>query len=276
MRRVATVALVGVLLLGADDPKIAEQAKFQGTWQLIAAESNGEKAPEERVKSVRVTITENSHTVRVGDQVVAHDVSFAIDPSKTPKEVTDTINEGPNKGKQIEGIYNLEGDTLISCVAPIGKKRPTEFTAKAGSGLTLRVFRRAKPDDAAREAAIADELKKFDGTWRFDSIEMESKALPQEALKETRLVLKGDQFTLTEPQVTYRGVYSVNPTVTPKTIDVAFTEGPETGKIALGIYELEGDTYRVCIGLVGNARPAVFAGKAGSGHILEVLKREKP
>ena len=30
------------------------------------------------------------------------------------------------------------------CVAPAGKDRPTEFTGQAGSGQTLRVFRRKK------------------------------------------------------------------------------------------------------------------------------------
>lgn len=276
MKRIASVALVGALLVGADEPKTAEQAKFQGTWQLIAAESNGEKTPDEQIRSVRVTVTGSTHTVCAGDRVVAHDVSFTLDPSKTPKEVTDTINDGPDKGKQIRGIYNLEGDTLISCVAPIGKDRPTEFSAKAGSGWTLRVFRRAKPDDAARETAVAAELKQFEGTWRFNALQVEGKPLSQDDLQYTRMVLRGSQFILTEPQATYRGVYSVDPTATPKTLDVAFTEGMEKGKISLGIYELRGDTYKVCIGLAGKTRPTEFASAPESGTVLEMLKRDKP
>jgi uncharacterized protein (TIGR03067 family) len=149
---------------GASESEVVRQelARFQGTWQLVRAESNGEKVPEERVRQVRVTITGNTHTVRFGDQVVVHDVSFAIDPTKTPREVTDTINDGPNKGKQILGIYALEGDTLTSCVAPIGKDRPAEFGTVAGSGHTLRVFRRVKAEEtgngppATREAKSAE------------------------------------------------------------------------------------------------------------------------
>jgi len=38
----------------------------------------------------------------------------------------------------------LEGDTLKSCVAPIGKDRPTEFASKPGTGHTLRLFKKAK------------------------------------------------------------------------------------------------------------------------------------
>jgi hypothetical protein len=46
----------------------------------------------------------------------------------------------PVKRAQVE----LSGDTLRSCVAGPDKERPTEFTGKAGSGLTLSVYRRVK------------------------------------------------------------------------------------------------------------------------------------
>jgi uncharacterized protein (TIGR03067 family) len=154
MRTIGLVALIVVLSLGADAPadKDARNSleSLQGTWQLVSAESDGEKAPDERVKQIQVTITGNRHTVRFGDRVIAHDVSFEIDPTKTPKQVTDTINEGPDAGKQILGIYELEGDKLTSCVAKVGQDRPTEFSAKSGSGHTLRVFKRVQGNGSER------------------------------------------------------------------------------------------------------------------------------
>lgn len=120
-----------------------ELAKLQGTWQLVSAETGGEKTPEERVKKIKVVISGNMHTVWFEDKVVAEGVSFTIDPTASPKQVTDTITEGPDKGKQVLGIYKVEGDRLTSCVAPLGSKdRPKEFKAGAGSPNTLRVFRR--------------------------------------------------------------------------------------------------------------------------------------
>ena len=156
MARTTRLALAVLLLVGAGKPQdedakkaelARELARFQGTWQLVSAESEGKKAPEENVKQVTITIKGNTHTVRFGDEVVAHGVTFEIDPAKTPKWATDTINEGPGKGKQILGIYKIEGDMLTSCVAPVGKERPAEFVAKEGSGHTLRVFKRAAKEE---------------------------------------------------------------------------------------------------------------------------------
>jgi uncharacterized protein (TIGR03067 family) len=127
-----------------------------------------------------------------------------------------------------------------------------------------------------KETAIREELARFEGSWRFDTVEIEGKAVAIEPFKDIRLVLKGDHFAMVVPQASHEGSYTVDPTVRPKTIDVTFSDGPEKGKTSYGIYELEGDTYKVCIGLTGKPRPAEFASKPGSGHVLEVLKREKP
>jgi uncharacterized protein (TIGR03067 family) len=250
--------------------------RLQGTWQLIWAETDGVKAPEGRVEPVRVTITGDKHTVRFNDRVVAHDVSFAIDPSKSPKEVTDTVNDGPDTGKPIRGIYKLAGDTLVSCVAPAGKERPAAFAARAGTGATLRVFRRVRPDGASQAAVAAGERRKFAGAWRVVSMEAEGRPLPEAAFRDVRLSLEGAEFHMNDARGDYRGAYSVDPSATPKTIDIVFTDGPGAGKVVLGVYELEGDTYRLCVGGADQPRPNELAGTRGSGHVLEVLKRASP
>jgi uncharacterized protein (TIGR03067 family) len=129
---------------------------------------------------------------------------------------------------------------------------------------------------AAEDEAVQKELSRFEGTWQFVSIEIEGKKVPEEQVKNSgKLVLKGDQFTLRQGDVTYKGTLKVDLTQKPKRIDITFTDGPEKGRTSLGIYELDGDTYKVCIGLTGKDRPTEFASKPGSGHVLEVLKREK-
>jgi uncharacterized protein (TIGR03067 family) len=129
--------------------------------------------------------------------------------------------------------------------------------------------------DASKPDADRKELAKFEGTWRFASIEVEGKKVPEEQVKKSgKMVIRGNKFTI-EGGVTYRGTFKLDVSTKPKRIDVTFTAGPEKGKALLGIYELEGDTYKVCLGMPGKPRPKAFAAKPGSGHVLEVLKREK-
>ena len=164
----------------------AELAKFQGTWQLISAETNGKKLPEDQAKQIRVNIDGDHHTVTFGDKVMARQVKFVFDPTARPKITEDTLEEGPNKGKKIRGIYVLDGDILTSCVGAIDGPRPTEFSAKPDSGQSLRRFQRVRPTaglNAELEAANAKEYRAFEGTWRIVSIAADGKQIPAAKLR---------------------------------------------------------------------------------------------
>jgi len=129
--------------------------------------------------------------------------------------------------------------------------------------------------DNPAEEAVKKELEKFEGTWRYVAMEIEGAKAEEKDYKDYKLILKGDQFTTTDGKETFHGSFKVEPTQKPKKINVLFTDGPEKGQTALGIYELEGDTYKVCIAFPGKDRPTEFVSKPGSGHVLETLKREK-
>ena len=129
-------------------------------------------------------------------------------------------------------------------------------------------------DDAKDE--VKKELARFEGTWKWVSIEMEDMKLSADAVEHPRLKLMGDKFTVSEENnASFSGTFKVDPSKKPKTIDVTFTDGPQKGKKALGIYELEGDTYKVITDPAGKSRPTEFAVKPGSGHVLQILKRQK-
>jgi uncharacterized protein (TIGR03067 family) len=51
--------------------------------------------------------------------------------------------------------------------------------------------------------------------------------------------------------------------------------GVKNARTKLGIYELDGDTYKYCLAPAGKPRPKDFTSRAGSGHSLGVSKREK-
>ncbi|MFI5456654.1 MAG: TIGR03067 domain-containing protein [Isosphaerales bacterium] len=253
----------------------AELKKFQGTWQLVSAETDGKTMPEEQVKQIRVIIEGDHHTVTFDGKVVAENVKFTVDPTTMPKSTEDTLEQEPHKGKKIRGIYLLEGDKLTSCVGAIDAPRPTEFASKPGSGQSLRRFQRVSDAALAHEKATAKEYQAFEGSWRFDSIQAGGNDLPADSLKTSRLICKGRDFTAVSPEGTDHGTFSVDVSKSPKTIDVTFTEGANKGQTLRGIYVLKDDTYKVCMAVPGKDRPKAFETKPDSGHVLEVLKREK-
>lgn len=121
----------------------------------------------------------------------------------------------------------------------------------------------------------ADDQKKLDGAWVLTSGENDGKAVAAEALKTGRLVFDGDKHVVTVGGAVYKGTQKLDPAAKPKAIDITDTEGPFKGKTILGIYDVTGDTFKICYDPSGKARPKEFTGKAGSGFINHVWTREK-
>jgi uncharacterized protein (TIGR03067 family) len=59
-------------------------------------------------------------------------------------------------------------------------------------------------------------------------------------------------------------------------MDITGNEGPNKGKTFLAIYELKGDTLRICYDLSGQARPTEFKTKKDTRLFLVTYQREKP
>jgi uncharacterized protein (TIGR03067 family) len=117
---------------------------FKGTWRMISKEVDGKKFGEEEIKDVIATFDGSGKaSVRRGDKVIGEGTA-KLDPTTKPKTVEVTFTEGEHKGKTIPGIYEIEGGAFRVCVARPGDERPTEFSAKAGSGHTLVVYQREK------------------------------------------------------------------------------------------------------------------------------------
>ena len=135
----------------------------------------------------------------------------------------------------------------------------------------LTIGRAGAQDDAAKK-----EMKKLEGTWATVSIEAAGqKVTDEDKIKTRKLTMKGEKYTLKVGDETVQGTIDINPTKKPKTIDVKPDSGSNKGKTLLGIYELDGDSLKICLALPGRDRPTAFATAAENGQQVVVYKREK-
>jgi uncharacterized protein (TIGR03067 family) len=126
----------------------------------------------------------------------------------------------------------------------------------------------------SKEDALTKEMEKLQGEWSMVSGERDGQVLPEDRVKSGKRVLKGDRITVTVAgQVFLKAKITIDPTKKPKTIDYTITDGPNKGKMQLGIYELDGDMVKFCSSPPEGERPTEFTSKEGSGRTLSVWKR---
>jgi uncharacterized protein (TIGR03067 family) len=127
------------------------------------------------------------------------------------------------------------------------------------------------------KAELAKEAKKFQGTWTIDSSVTGGEAIPAEQLKTFVVIFEGDKHTVKNgDEVIQVGTQKLDPSKSPKVIDVTMTEGPNKGAVMLGIYEIDADTLKVCFDPEGKTRPTEFKSLPGSKNFVNVHKRIKP
>ena len=129
---------------------------------------------------------------------------------------------------------------------------------------------------ADEKADLEKEVRKFQGTWTFESSESGGKELPAGELKGLILTFEGHKHTVKKSdEVIQVGTQKLDPSKSPKTIDVTMAEGPNKGTVMLGIYEIDGDTLKVCFDPQGKKRPTEFKSAPGSENFVNVHKRIK-
>jgi len=123
--------------------------------------------------------------------------------------------------------------------------------------------------DLARETAAAEDKARLQGTWVFVS-----------GIREAWMRMDGDRFTVQFSNGDlYRGSYTLDPTMQPRMMDMAISEGPEKhrGKTSLIIYELDGDHLTWCPAEPGTGnRMRAFPAAEDTHHLCILFRRERP
>jgi len=135
-------SLIAASVHGGGEKKGAKQGR-DGTWVVVGMEQNGMKLPADDVEqlNIRLTIKGENYLVTVAGKESDKGTS-KVDVNKKPNTADIKSEDGPNKGKTILAIVEIDGDSMKACYDMEGKGRPTAFSTKEGSGHVLILYKR--------------------------------------------------------------------------------------------------------------------------------------
>lgn len=145
----------------------------------------------------------------------------------------------------------------------------------AGTLLLLVVGGLVGADEPAKDEK-KQALEKLQGTWSIVSSEIRGTKMAIDPTNDDRTVIDGDKVTVTRGgAVSSTTTIRIDPSKSPKQIDISSVEPDDKTTVAPGIYKQEGDKLTICIAITGGgARPERF--EATEKTMLIVLKRADP
>ena len=275
----------------ADKPK--DEDAIQGNWTV----ANLEQVNHEPTKDERSAFKEGALKVVItADKIVYPDKSeatYKLDPTKKPKRIDITV-ASDKKTVTVPGIYALDGGELKLCYGREGDAEPPASfdikKAKPGTFPSCWTFRR---DDAPRgkgqevekkaepkEDAAAKELKVLGGDWDVVVLEQDGRKASADDVKGMRWAFKGATMQRTDPgeKPGDKAEVKLDPSRSPKHIDLVVLGGDLKGKTLQGIYKLEDGKLTVCLRdekAPEKGRPKDFTADKGSNQAMITLEKVK-
>jgi len=126
-----------------------------------------------------------------------------------------------------------------------------------------------------QEDAAKKDLAAMQGTWALVSMEVDGQAVDADKLKSTTLTIKDSKYTLLARKQQHEVELTLDPSKTPKTVDMKFLDGPNKDRIGRAIYQIDGKTLKICRGLDPQQdRPESFKTEGQINYFVMVWERE--
>ncbi|HET6324664.1 MAG TPA: TIGR03067 domain-containing protein [Planctomycetaceae bacterium] len=140
MKHMVVLVVLSVASVGlCADPKAPKADKaLNGRWTPESAVMAGKEVPRDTLKSMHLVLARGKYTLTNGDQV--DEGTYKVDESEVPKTITFVGTKGPQEGKTMLGIYELEDGKLRICFDTTGKTHPVKFESKADSQVLLATY----------------------------------------------------------------------------------------------------------------------------------------
>jgi uncharacterized protein (TIGR03067 family) len=147
--------------------------------------------------------------------------------------------------------------------------------------LALPVLLLAAPLMGAEEKKAADkDLEALQGTWLVETLVGNGKDFYADGQSKVTVTFKGNKGTLDGNDLLKKEyatfTVKLDPSTTPKCLDMTITDGNQKDVVFECIYEVKGDELKICAVLGGKERPTDFTSAEGSNRVLAVAKRQKP
>jgi uncharacterized protein (TIGR03067 family) len=260
--------------------------KVQGTWRVKSLEIDGKRMTAASLRGATMTISSGRFT-SIGMGAV-YEGEVRLHTATRPKGFDLLFTAGPEKGNRNLGIYELDGNRWTICLDTRGSSRPRGFVTKGASGVALQTLEREKGTPgratrqtqptrrtrssagrsaAATQSAAAGAATILEGEWTMVAGVFNGKALGADMVKWCRRITRGDVTTVVAgPQTMLKARFTLDRSADPDAIEYMNLEGASAGRAQSGIFDLSGETLRICMAPPGERRPADFSSKAGDGR----------
>jgi uncharacterized protein (TIGR03067 family) len=114
---------------------------LDGIWLPVDAEFSGQRLPEGSLDKLELALSDGKYALKVSGTTIDQGV-IELFPESTPKAMKITGSDGPNKGRMIPAIYELDAKTLTICYDLSGAATPAGFRTEGGTQLYRVTYNR--------------------------------------------------------------------------------------------------------------------------------------
>jgi uncharacterized protein (TIGR03067 family) len=148
------------------------------------------------------------------------------------------------------------------------------------TGLTLYalvVATAGLADDAPKTPALSEEFQRFQGTWQVEGWVEGDKPVAAADLKKRSVFFGGNVFLFRrDGKIDRAGAVQIDPSKSPRTVNLSVKEGEGRDGVLLGVYEITGNTLKLCFDPQGQVRPESLKTDADTGFVVVTLKKPPP